>query len=403
MKGTSPASDGPGTFTRASVSDRYSANCWRFSSPDGPRRAGFDSPLPPSRLSRPAPTMAGSPPISWIGCKRTNRAYGIISTTSSWNLPPNGNPGKGSPGPICRAPCAGCILGRNCPQAVSRARFSPTKLLDAFPIHRLAWDAQAGALVRKGGGLGWHPIPMGKNAGAGTPARNGKRPARGPRPRQSGLRLGGFGDSAGLEAVLPDGYTLEFSPTAVSWWREAATRLGQGRMLTLDYGLTAEQWILPERTDGNPARLSKNIRWPRSTGRPWRQRPDVACQLHRLQRAGEEGRTRDHDADVPSQLPHANRGASMEEGFLGCGPGRGPRRANFRPSPTRGIWERPSGYCFSNELARRTSPIQGRLGRLGLGRRRDPDTAKTLGAGIGQLLTGNATDQPGAVVTEQLE
>ena len=31
-----------------------------------------------------------------------------------------------------------------------------------------------------------------------------------------------------LLAVLPDGYTVEISPAAENWWREAAERFGTG-------------------------------------------------------------------------------------------------------------------------------------------------------------------------------
>jgi len=53
-----------------------------------------------------------------------------------------------------------------------------------------------------------------------------------------------------LEAVLPDGYTIETSPAAQNWWREAANVLGRGRLLTIDYGFPADELFSPGRRHG---------------------------------------------------------------------------------------------------------------------------------------------------------
>jgi SAM-dependent MidA family methyltransferase len=52
------------------------------------------------------------------------------------------------------------------------------------------------------------------------------------------------------ERVLPPGYTIEVCPAAVAWWKEAATRLGRGRLVAIDYGQTEEELFIPERTQG---------------------------------------------------------------------------------------------------------------------------------------------------------
>ena len=51
-------------------------------------------------------------------------------------------------------------------------------------------------------------------------------------------------------AVLPDGYTIETCPAAESWWREAANVLGHGKLLTIDYGFTADELFSPSRPRG---------------------------------------------------------------------------------------------------------------------------------------------------------
>jgi hypothetical protein len=53
-----------------------------------------------------------------------------------------------------------------------------------------------------------------------------------------------------LREQLPDGFTTEVCPGAVAWWRQAALALGQGRLLTLDYGLRAEEFFDPGRGQG---------------------------------------------------------------------------------------------------------------------------------------------------------
>jgi SAM-dependent MidA family methyltransferase len=53
-----------------------------------------------------------------------------------------------------------------------------------------------------------------------------------------------------LLEVLPDGFTTELSPAADQWWRKAAMALECGKLITIDYGLTAEEFLMPERKEG---------------------------------------------------------------------------------------------------------------------------------------------------------
>ena len=53
-----------------------------------------------------------------------------------------------------------------------------------------------------------------------------------------------------LAAVLPDGFTTEVSPRAEQWWANAAGSLKSGRLLAIDYGLDAEEFLSPSRKDG---------------------------------------------------------------------------------------------------------------------------------------------------------
>lgn len=137
------------------------------------------------------------------------------------------------------------------------------ELLDAFPVYRLGWDAHQHAWFEWGvacgeAGFEWVRMPL-----STTPASK-------PRQGQMALasesalellqtQLNGLGTSAGegpgsgsqrLLEVLPDGFTMEISPMAAQWWREAAAGLVSGKLLTIDYGHTFDQLLTPERCCG---------------------------------------------------------------------------------------------------------------------------------------------------------
>jgi SAM-dependent MidA family methyltransferase len=118
------------------------------------------------------------------------------------------------------------------------------ELLDAMPIHRLGWDAQARewfewGVTLQAEGFGWCRIPR-KGSGSGGLESEAALPSSHPQ-----VFLGN-----GLSGILPDGFTLEVCPAAEQWWRKAALALGCGKLLTIDYGLTAEEFFAPERREG---------------------------------------------------------------------------------------------------------------------------------------------------------
>ncbi len=101
------------------------------------------------------------------------------------------------------------------------------ELLDALPVHRFGWDAAA----KK-----WFEWGVALEAGKFVWARI----------QNSEFRI----QNSELESVLPDGYTVEISPAAENWWREAANVLEHGRLMTIDYGLTADELFSPGRPRG---------------------------------------------------------------------------------------------------------------------------------------------------------
>jgi SAM-dependent MidA family methyltransferase len=118
--------------------------------------------------------------------------------------------------------------------AVSGVVFS-NELLDAFPVHRVRWDAPRGCWFEwgvdwNGGRLVWAPIPR----------------------EQSFLKESDWPNlPAELLGHLPDQFTTEIRPEAEAWWGQASVRLGAGKILTLDYGGRAEEFWLPERAGGS--------------------------------------------------------------------------------------------------------------------------------------------------------
>ena len=106
------------------------------------------------------------------------------------------------------------------------------ELLDATPVHRLGWDAQRREWFEWGVALDGDQFVW----------------ARLPEP----LHASRFTLHAPPEllAVLPNGFTTEICPAAADWWREAASVLDCGKLVTLDYGLTALEFFAPHRRDG---------------------------------------------------------------------------------------------------------------------------------------------------------
>jgi SAM-dependent MidA family methyltransferase len=114
------------------------------------------------------------------------------------------------------------------------------ELLDAMPVHRFGWDAQNKKWFEWGVTVDGEKFVWARISDTLAP--------------QSGERAGARGAFENLPpellAALPDGYTIETCPAAEDWWREAAGILERGKLMTIDYGLTADELILPSRPRG---------------------------------------------------------------------------------------------------------------------------------------------------------
>ena len=105
------------------------------------------------------------------------------------------------------------------------------ELLDAMPAHRLGWDAAKKAwfewgVAERDGQFVWTPLPA---TASDVPFPELPPP---------------------VVDVLPDGFVTEVCPAAQRWWREAASSLRVGKLLTADYGLAGEDFFMPQRSEG---------------------------------------------------------------------------------------------------------------------------------------------------------
>ncbi|MBI2927699.1 MAG: SAM-dependent methyltransferase [Verrucomicrobia bacterium] len=180
---------------------------------------------------------------------------------------------------------------------VSGVIFS-NELLDALPVHRLGWDAEAKEWFEWGVGVEGERFVWVRLAGSAANARELLERAFSNRQAPSAKRQAANADRQSpiakrhaasadwpsaiaqrqaasadwlsaiaqrqgvsrdwlsaidyrlLEPALPDGFTTEVCPGAVAWWQQAAAVLRHGRLLTFDYRLEVEDFLTPARTHG---------------------------------------------------------------------------------------------------------------------------------------------------------
>lgn len=162
------------------------------------------------------------------------------------------------------------------PPAGVRGVILANELLDAFPVHRLGWDA--GRRRWWEWGVGWQDgrfcwQPLGPEAG-GT-------------DWDQALATAGFALPEALRAVLPDGYILEWAPGAAAWWEKAARALRAGHLFTLDYGCTALELLNPGRTTGTLRAYARHQAQPDPLASPGAQDLTAHVNFTQIQLAGE--------------------------------------------------------------------------------------------------------------------
>lgn len=161
------------------------------------------------------------------------------------------------------------------PAGTVRGVIFANELLDAFPVHRLAWEASSRTwrefgVCPAGSAFDWCLLPSTGNEWAAA------------------LRDAGVEIPEALQAILPDGFTIEISPEAAAWWRAAGDSLASGTLLTLDYGLSAHEILAPERSTGTLRSYARHTVSADVLTHPGEQDITAHVNFTQLQRAGEQ-------------------------------------------------------------------------------------------------------------------
>ena len=111
------------------------------------------------------------------------------------------------------------------------------EFLDAFPVNRVVWDSATSTWYEMGVAIKGERFVWRRLEEASIDIE--------PQLARSGLAL-----SRELLEVLPDSFVMDLSPEAGDWWMKAAQAFDSGKLVAIDYGLTADEILAPERTNG---------------------------------------------------------------------------------------------------------------------------------------------------------
>lgn len=148
------------------------------------------------------------------------------------------------------------------------------ELLDAFPVHRLRWNAVSQTwdewgVSPKDDRFDWCILRTSDHDWSVD------------------LSAAGISISSELAQALPNGFTLEISPAAGRWWTEAAGSLNSGWLMTIDYGLLAHELLAPERLHGTLRAYHRHSISDRLLEMPGEQDITAHANFSQLIRAGE--------------------------------------------------------------------------------------------------------------------
>jgi SAM-dependent MidA family methyltransferase len=140
------------------------------------------------------------------------------------------------------------------------------EFLDALPLHRLGWYPQKQKWFEWGvglidGELAWQRMP-------------------------ADFELEPMPDS--FLKMLSADFIFEISPAAANWWCEAARILRAGKLMTIDYGLTAEELFIPERSNGTLRGYHKHRQTSDVLANPGEQDITAHVNFTKLKKIGEQ-------------------------------------------------------------------------------------------------------------------
>jgi SAM-dependent MidA family methyltransferase len=140
------------------------------------------------------------------------------------------------------------------------------ELLDAMPVHVFRWNALSHAWDEMGVAVSGDRLVWTRLGLLETPPPD-------------------FPEA--LLEVLPDGFNFEVSPAALQWCAAAAAALEAGKLLTIDYGATLEELLLPGRTSGTLRSYSAHHLAGDVLGAPGEQDITAHVNFSEIRRAGE--------------------------------------------------------------------------------------------------------------------
>jgi SAM-dependent MidA family methyltransferase len=151
-------------------------------------------------------------------------------------------------------------------QGINGIVFS-NELLDAFPVHRLGWDAKNRRWFEWGVKVEGEKFAWAKMEGSFPIV-----------PELPSTLL----------EILPDNFTIETNPAAETWWRLAGKSLHRGKLMTADYGLAEEEFFLPSRKNGTLRAYTGHRFADDILANPGEQDLTSHVNFSAIQRAGEE-------------------------------------------------------------------------------------------------------------------
>ena len=143
------------------------------------------------------------------------------------------------------------------------------ELFDAMPVHRVGWDARTKTWFEWGVGMAGETFVWKRLL------KNQLSPISFPELDPD------------LQKVLPEAFTTEICPTATQWWTNASNFLSKGKLVAIDYGLLAEEFFVPERSNGTLRAFFRHHSTSDLLARPGEQDITAHVNFSALEKTGE--------------------------------------------------------------------------------------------------------------------